>query len=171
MWHIIQESDDGIIPSGTRTSIDESYTLTIVSENERLDATYEQVDMYILVSLAEPNAVLDTSHRMARVQGAHIVDVYHYESDDMCEADSLSTLLPGDGTTATFVQGDPTHYDECKTCLDGPVFCGDCGIWLNGTTQWEDHKIGKKHKKNTKVDAQTHETPKTGNITMKEGVL
>jgi hypothetical protein len=30
------------------------------------------------------------------------------------------------------------------------VYCEDCEMWLNGPTQWEDHKIGKKHKKNLK---------------------
>ncbi len=31
---------------------------------------------------------------------------------------------------------------------DGAVYCQDCEMWLNGPTQWEDHKFGKKHKKN-----------------------
>jgi hypothetical protein len=30
------------------------------------------------------------------------------------------------------------------------VYCKDCWMWLNGPTQWEDHRIGKKHKKNNK---------------------
>ncbi len=34
------------------------------------------------------------------------------------------------------------------------VYCPDCEMWLNGPTQWEDHKIGKKHKKNKRL-AQT----------------
>ena len=29
-------------------------------------------------------------------------------------------------------------------------YCEDCEMWLNGPTQWEDHKIGKKHKTNVK---------------------
>jgi len=28
------------------------------------------------------------------------------------------------------------------------VWCPICEMWLNGPCQWEDHKIGKKHKKN-----------------------
>ena len=28
------------------------------------------------------------------------------------------------------------------------VYCKECQTWLNGPRQWEDHKIGKKHKKN-----------------------
>ncbi len=27
------------------------------------------------------------------------------------------------------------------------VYCDKCEMWLNGPTQWEDHQIGKKHKK------------------------
>jgi len=30
------------------------------------------------------------------------------------------------------------------------VYCEVCEMWLNGPTQWEDHRIGKKHKKNCK---------------------
>ncbi len=33
------------------------------------------------------------------------------------------------------------------------VYCEDCEMWLNGPTQWEDHKIGKKHTKNLKRTA------------------
>ena len=28
------------------------------------------------------------------------------------------------------------------------VYCDICKMWLNGPTQWEDHRIGRKHKKN-----------------------
>ena len=27
------------------------------------------------------------------------------------------------------------------------VYCEVCEFWLNGPTEWEDHKIGKKHKR------------------------
>ena len=33
---------------------------------------------------------------------------------------------------------------------DGAVYCEWCEMYLNGPTQWEDHKIGKKHKKHSK---------------------
>ena len=33
---------------------------------------------------------------------------------------------------------------------NGAVYCEYCEMWLNGPTQWEDHKIGKKHKKNVR---------------------
>ena len=31
------------------------------------------------------------------------------------------------------------------------VFCADCQMYLNGQAQWEDHKIGKKHRLNTRA--------------------
>lgn len=30
---------------------------------------------------------------------------------------------------------------------DGPMYCRQCEMWLNGPTQWWDHVIGKKHQK------------------------
>ena len=33
---------------------------------------------------------------------------------------------------------------------DGPEYCEICEMWLNGPTQMEDHKNGKKHKKNSR---------------------
>ena len=34
------------------------------------------------------------------------------------------------------------------------VYCEICEMWLSGPIQWEDHKIGKKHKKNMKRQQQ-----------------
>ena len=33
---------------------------------------------------------------------------------------------------------------------DGVVYCSCCVMFLNGPVQWEDHRIGKKHKKRLK---------------------
>jgi hypothetical protein len=30
---------------------------------------------------------------------------------------------------------------------EGPVFCKYCQKWLNGSTQWADHEVGKNHHK------------------------
>ena len=27
------------------------------------------------------------------------------------------------------------------------VYCPDCEMWLNGPLQWQDHQVGKKHRK------------------------
>ena len=39
----------------------------------------------------------------------------------------------------------------CDACIDNLfIHCNVCNMGLNGRTQWEDHKIGKKHRKNLK---------------------
>jgi hypothetical protein len=45
-------------------------------------------------------------------------------------------------------------------CGEAAVYCEDCEMWLNGPTQWEDHKIGKKHKKNIQGAGPASATPK-----------
>ena len=40
------------------------------------------------------------------------------------------------------IEGDETE--------DGAVYCKYCDMWLNGPTQWEVHKQGKKHRKSTR---------------------
>jgi len=52
----------------------------------------------------------------------------------------------------------PDLQQETPESKEGAVYCEDCEMWLNGPTQWEDHKIGKKHKKNL---ARTHPMTKT----------
>ena len=31
---------------------------------------------------------------------------------------------------------------------DGAVYCNICEVWLNGPAQWDDHKLGRKHRRN-----------------------
>ena len=45
-------------------------------------------------------------------------------------------------------------------CGEAAVYCEDCEMWLNGPTQWEDHKIGKKHKKHIQGAGPASATPK-----------
>ena len=40
----------------------------------------------------------------------------------------------------------PTDASTSKSD-EGAVYCQDCKRWLNGPTQWEEHKIGKRHRK------------------------
>ena len=53
-------------------------------------------------------------------------------------------------------EDDEQEKEEAPDSPGGPPesgqakYCEDCEMWLNGPTQWEDHKIGKKHKKNVK---------------------
>ena len=30
------------------------------------------------------------------------------------------------------------------------IYCEDCEMWLYGPTQWDDHKLGRKHRKNVR---------------------
>ena len=43
-----------------------------------------------------------------------------------------------------------TKYEEEQKSFSESVYCEICEMWLNGPLQWEDHKIGKKHKENIK---------------------
>ena len=38
--------------------------------------------------------------------------------------------------------------------INDAIYCEQCEMWLNGSPQWEDHKIGHKHKKNTRKPGQ-----------------
>ena len=38
--------------------------------------------------------------------------------------------------------------------INDAIYCEQCEMWLNGSPQWGDHKIGHKHKKNTRKPGQ-----------------
>ena len=38
--------------------------------------------------------------------------------------------------------------EDVEKADDGAVYCNCCEKWFNSSTQWKDHKIGKKHKNN-----------------------
>ena len=44
--------------------------------------------------------------------------------------------------------------------IDEAVYCPECEMWLNGPTQWEDHQIGRKHKKNLRRLLRSYRGPK-----------
>ena len=54
------------------------------------------------------------------------------------------------------IQYENDRYEEVEeemeddSLSENAIYCEDCEMWLNGPLQWEDHKIGKKHKKNSK---------------------
>jgi hypothetical protein len=64
-------------------------------------------------------------------------DVATLGSDDEIASD-VATLGSDDVIDITV---DPLDFEE-------PVWCKICGMWLNGPTQYKDHEIGYKHKKN-----------------------
>ena len=54
---------------------------------------------------------------------------------------------------AAEVAEDPDMANNANPALDATTqakYCKICEMWLNGPTQYEDHKIGKKHKKNAR---------------------
>lgn len=80
-----------------------------------------------------------------------------------CSSSPRTALLSAQCTCDPFVAGNidlegPEVQSETPESQEGAVYCEDCEMWLNGPTQWEDHKIGKKHKKNL---ARTHPKDKT----------
>jgi len=45
----------------------------------------------------------------------------------------------------------PMAATSMPQSTEGPTYyCKDCKMTLNGPTQWQDHKVGKRHRKNTK---------------------
>ena len=44
------------------------------------------------------------------------------------------------------------------------VYCKQCQTWLNGPRQWEDHKIGKKHRKNVQRQARLNSPPPAAHV-------
>ena len=55
-----------------------------------------------------------------------------------------------------FEESEASSLDTQVDNVDPPgshhAFCPTCQMWLNGPTQWEDHRIGKTHLKNTRRD-------------------
>eukprot|EP00746_Dinoflagellata_sp_MGD_P150392 gnl/MRDRNA2_/MRDRNA2_82284_c0_seq4.p1 gnl/MRDRNA2_/MRDRNA2_82284_c0~~gnl/MRDRNA2_/MRDRNA2_82284_c0_seq4.p1 ORF type:complete len:354 (+),score=90.84 gnl/MRDRNA2_/MRDRNA2_82284_c0_seq4:125-1186(+) len=52
----------------------------------------------------------------------------------------------GEGGSDDEEAGDDEDDDKDSHAM--AVYCKECQTWLNGPRQWEDHKIGKKHRKN-----------------------
>ena len=55
----------------------------------------------------------------------------------------VDTESHGDSSSAAMAAKKSQRKDE-------GLYCELCGMWLNGPTQWADHKLGKKHKKNVR---------------------
>ena len=69
----------------------------------------------------------------------------HADDGDDCDG----ACSDNDSEAPTAPNTDPPgDQGTASTEEKGAVYCEHCEMWLNGPTQWEDHKIGKKHKKN-----------------------
>eukprot|EP00397_Hematodinium_sp_SG-2012_P000783 GEMP01000784.1.p1 GENE.GEMP01000784.1~~GEMP01000784.1.p1 ORF type:complete len:1495 (+),score=357.62 GEMP01000784.1:590-4486(+) len=51
-------------------------------------------------------------------------------------------------TASSDLEADPVPSQSVDTDDGAAVFCRKCEKWLNGPTQWKDHRIGKQHRKN-----------------------
>ena len=100
----------------------------------------------------------------------HVCRVYHSEETKFVQACSpraaeikacLIDALPRDDLPS-LPEGEDDVNELCMVATSnnshegeddvnesgGAIHCPFCDMWLNGPTQWEDHKIGKKHTKN-----------------------
>ena len=68
-------------------------------------------------------------------------------ADDGDDCDGASSDNDSEAPTAPNTDP-PGDQGTASTEEKGPVYCEHCEMWLNGPSQWYDHKIGRKHKKN-----------------------
>ena len=71
-----------------------------------------------------------------------------FEAEPYAEPPPFQGELQGERPPKGDPPGDPPPEQD-KDKFEA-VYCDTCEMWLNGITQWEDHKIGKKHRKNLK---------------------
>ena len=94
----------------------------------------------------------------------HVCRVYHAEETKFVQGCSpraaeikacLIDALPRDDLPS-LPQGEDDVNELCKVATSsnssdnpgGAIYCPTCDMWLNSSTQLEDHRIGKKHTKN-----------------------
>ena len=78
----------------------------------------------------------------ARGRLKSVVD--HLISSEWEECQNLATF-----SFQSFI-GTSASSDSCSVSAllhSESVYCEICEMWLNGPVQWDDHKIGQKHKK------------------------
>ena len=76
---------------------------------------------------------------------AYTSDWHDWDGQALC-AGNQEDLVPPDGL--------PTVAELEQESTSVAVYCKQCLTWLNGPRQWEDHKIGKKHRKNVRRERQ-----------------
>ena len=69
------------------------------------------------------------------------------------DVEPLGEPTPSEGDAEPLESAEQACVKDAKLdilCLDEcGIYCEACGMWLNGKVQWEDHLIGRKHRKNT----------------------
>ena len=69
------------------------------------------------------------------------------------QSQPVSSQLPqpaAGGQQVTLTVGPAFPFEE------GAVYCVPCEMWFDGQAMWEDHQIGKKHKKKTRLENEQH---------------
>ena len=69
-----------------------------------------------------------------------------FEAEPYAEPPPFQGELQGERPPKGDPPGDPPP-EEDKDKFEA-IYCKTCDMWLNGITQWKDHKIGRKHRKN-----------------------
>lgn len=109
----------------------------------QIKATLGLIDYHVFeISLeGEQQLVGGTSPRVAEMRCAYLAN---NRLPTMGDSELLSDRYDSeDDSTGASEEADDHHSGQA-------VYCETCEMWLNGPTQWEDHKKGKKHGKNIK---------------------
>jgi hypothetical protein len=68
-------------------------------------------------------------------------------------------LILDDSSSNAESQAEETPPPTENAADSQAVYCEDCEMWLNGPTQWEDHKIGEKNTRRTSNGARAQRPP------------
>ena len=108
-----------------------------ILENRQLEAVFALTDVHIFANGPGGDLVGATSPRVAQMRCAYLAN----------RREPTGTTADTGEETYDKVRQSEEEAATIKHLNKGdPVYCEDCEMWLNGPTQWEDHKIGKKHK-------------------------
>ena len=67
------------------------------------------------------------------------------------ETDAPAVLVPAVPVPAVPADTFAVAEREPTPMGNAGIWCGTCEMWVNGQTQWQDHRVGKKHRKFTRM--------------------
>jgi len=96
--------------------------------------------------------VQDSDHEMEEEVGEEGADgeVYRDACGEGADGEGSQPMRGSPGGEGSQPKGGSPPTPMVQPMGEKAVYCGVCDMKLNGPTQWESHKIGKKHKKNVK---------------------
>ena len=116
-----------------------------ISENQQLEAVFALTDVHIFANGLAGDLVGATSPRVAQMRCAYRAN--------RREPTGPSAEEKEEEKEEEEVEEEEKEEDVEKAD-DGAVYCNCCEKWFNSLTQWKDHKIGKKHGKNLRKQAE-----------------